>query len=54
MKASAEIRMSAFTQVAVMARMSRVDGHAHAGAQILHAAADLFDDAGEFMSENER
>jgi hypothetical protein len=45
--------MSAFTQVAMVARMRRVDGHAHAGTQFLHAASNRFDDAGEFMSENE-
>ena len=50
----AEIRMSALAEVATMARMSGVDGHARADAQTFHAASDGFDDAGEFVPENER
>jgi hypothetical protein len=37
----------------MVAWLSRVDGHTHARAQFLHAASDRFNDAGEFMSENE-
>jgi hypothetical protein len=54
MKASTEVRMSALAEVATMARMSGVDGHARAGTQAFHAASEGLDYAGEFVPENER
>jgi hypothetical protein len=44
--------MTALAEVAVVARMSGVDGHARARAQVFHAGSDGFDDPGEFVPEN--
>ena len=53
-EASAEIGMSAFAQVAAVARMSGVNRHACAGTQLSYVRADLFDHTGKLVSEDER
>jgi hypothetical protein len=46
--------MSALTQVAMVAWMSGINRHARAGTQLSYVRADLFDDAGKLVSEDER
>jgi hypothetical protein len=53
-EASAEIGMSTLTQVAAVARMSGINRHARAGTRLSYVRADLFDDAGKLVSEDER
>jgi len=53
-EASAEIGMSALTQVAMVAWMSGINRRARAGTQLSYVRADLFDDTGKLVSEDER
>jgi hypothetical protein len=53
-EASTEIGMSALTQVAAVARMSGINRHACAGTHLGYVRADLFDDTGKLVSEDER
>ena len=46
--------MSALTQVAMVAWLRRVNRHARAGTQLSYVRADLFDDTGKLVSQDER
>jgi hypothetical protein len=46
--------MSALAQVATVAWLRRVNRHARAGTQLSYVRADLFDDTGKLVSEDDR